>query len=76
MYSTKNCSSKLFRSLSSDLSVVRHFSLSLRRNTEIPDTVRIVEVGPRDGLQNEKATVPTDVKAKFIAKLVSAGDYF
>ena len=25
-----------------------------------PSSVKIVEVGPRDGLQNEKAQVPTD----------------
>ena len=30
----------------------------------IPKNVRIVEVGPRDGLQNEKSVVPTNVKVK------------
>ncbi|AIE86217.1 hydroxymethylglutaryl-CoA lyase [Fimbriimonas ginsengisoli] len=35
--------------------------------------MRIVEVGPRDGLQNEKAPVPTDVKLRFIARLAEAG---
>ncbi len=35
--------------------------------------VRIVEVGPRDGLQNESALVPTGVKAQFVRDLVSAG---
>ena len=35
--------------------------------------VRIVEVGPRDGLQNEKAIVPTDVKIEFIKKLTGSG---
>lgn len=34
---------------------------------------RIVEVGPRDGLQNEVATVPTDVKIAFINALSHAG---
>ena len=28
----------------------------------LPKTVRIVEVGPRDGLQNEKQLIPTDTK--------------
>ncbi len=28
----------------------------------IPQRVRIVEVGPRDGSQNEKQTVPTEIK--------------
>jgi hydroxymethylglutaryl-CoA lyase len=35
--------------------------------------VRIYEVGPRDGLQNESAAVPTDVKLRFIDLLVDAG---
>src|SRR5262245_16488459 len=40
---------------------------------ELPKKVRIVEVGPRDGLQNEQKTVPTDKKAEFIKLLVGAG---
>ncbi|RYR32832.1 hypothetical protein Ahy_A10g047358 isoform A [Arachis hypogaea] len=39
----------------------------------IPDFVKIVEVGPRDGLQNEKSIVPTDVKVELIKLLVSSG---
>ncbi|MFD5264823.1 hydroxymethylglutaryl-CoA lyase [Streptomyces sp. NPDC058335] len=39
----------------------------------LPDAVRIHEVGPRDGLQNESAVVPTDVKAAFIRRLAAAG---
>jgi hydroxymethylglutaryl-CoA lyase len=35
--------------------------------------VRIVEVGPRDGLQNEARTVPTDAKIRFIDALSSTG---
>jgi len=35
--------------------------------------VRIVEVGPRDGLQNEKRIVPTAVKLDLIERLVAAG---
>lgn len=35
--------------------------------------IRIVEVSPRDGLQNETATVPTDVKVAFIDALSGAG---
>lgn len=38
-----------------------------------PTHVRIVEVGPRDGLQNEKTTVPVEVKAQLIQALVEAG---
>ncbi|XP_044256416.1 hydroxymethylglutaryl-CoA lyase, mitochondrial [Tribolium madens] len=35
--------------------------------------VKIVEVGPRDGLQNEPTHVPTDVKIEFINKLSESG---
>jgi hydroxymethylglutaryl-CoA lyase len=35
--------------------------------------VRIYEVGPRDGLQNEATAVPTEVKTRFIELLVDAG---
>ncbi|MGH2474033.1 MAG: hydroxymethylglutaryl-CoA lyase [Candidatus Limnocylindrales bacterium] len=35
--------------------------------------VRIYEVGPRDGLQNESTAVPTEVKARFIGLLADAG---
>lgn len=35
--------------------------------------MRIVEVGPRDGLQNEKQVVPTAAKIEFINKLSEAG---
>jgi hydroxymethylglutaryl-CoA lyase len=39
----------------------------------LPQRVRLVEVGPRDGLQNEKVTVPTDVKVELIDRLTDAG---
>lgn len=35
--------------------------------------VRIYEVGPRDGLQNESTPIPTDAKARFISLLADAG---
>lgn len=35
--------------------------------------IRIVEMGPRDGLQNEKATIPTDVKVAFVDALSDCG---
>jgi hydroxymethylglutaryl-CoA lyase len=38
-----------------------------------PVRVRIVEVGPRDGLQNEDALVPTDAKVSFIEALAEGG---
>jgi hydroxymethylglutaryl-CoA lyase len=39
----------------------------------LPTFVRLVEVGPRDGLQNEKAMVPTDVKVALVDLLTDAG---
>ncbi|MFI2366969.1 hydroxymethylglutaryl-CoA lyase [Streptomyces sp. NPDC018833] len=39
----------------------------------LPPRVRIHEVGPRDGLQNEKSVVPVEVKAEFIRRLAAAG---
>ncbi len=39
----------------------------------LPRSVRVVEVGPRDGLQNEKALVPTEQKIQFISMLAEAG---
>lgn len=35
--------------------------------------MKIVEVGPRDGLQNEAVKVPTNVKIDLINRLVGAG---
>ena len=35
--------------------------------------VRVYEVGPRDGLQNEATPIPTDAKLRFIALLADAG---
>lgn len=39
----------------------------------LPRRVKVVEVGPRDGLQNEKVEIPTDVKVAFIDRLSGAG---
>jgi len=43
------------------------------RDPALPERVTIYEVGPRDGLQNEKALVPTATKARFVRRLVDAG---
>ncbi len=37
------------------------------------ERVRIVEVGPRDGLQNERATIPTETKVELLARLAATG---
>ena len=39
----------------------------------VPPSVRVVEVGPRDGLQNERVSVPTGQKIQFIQMLAEAG---
>lgn len=39
----------------------------------LPKSIRIVEVGPRDGLQNEKQTIPTAAKIQLVEMLVDAG---
>ncbi len=43
--------------------------------TAVPasDQVHIVEVGPRDGLQNEKDTIPLDTKILLIERLATTG---
>ena len=39
----------------------------------LPDRVQVIEVGPRDGLQAERVTLPTDIKIAFIERLIAAG---
>src|SRR5436305_13367603 len=41
--------------------------------TTVPRHVRIVEVGPRDGLQNEKTFLPTATKIELIDRLSDTG---
>ncbi|KAL8527379.1 hypothetical protein ACS0TY_005298 [Phlomoides rotata] len=69
----------------SDLHYLSHYQCRSYRNDndtgeskfklfkDMPKYVKIVEVGPRDGLQNEKTIVPTSVKIRLIQKLVSSG---
>jgi len=38
-----------------------------------PEQIKIVEVGPRDGLQNESTTVPAEIKVQLVEKLAAAG---
>src|SRR5690348_14482036 len=40
---------------------------------KLPRSVKMVEVGPRDGLQNEPQTIPTAVKIDFINRLSETG---
>jgi hydroxymethylglutaryl-CoA lyase len=39
----------------------------------LPGQLELVEVGPRDGLQNESTLVPTAVKARYLQRLIAAG---
>ena len=39
----------------------------------LPQRVKLVEVGPRDGLQNEKQIVPTAIKVELIERLAATG---
>ena len=41
--------------------------------TSLPRQVKIVEVGPRDGLQNEKETISAAVKIELVDRLTQAG---
>ncbi|KHL12521.1 UNVERIFIED_CONTAM: hydroxymethylglutaryl-CoA lyase [Mumia flava] len=43
------------------------------RDPDLPESVTIYEVGPRDGLQNESATVPLETKVGFVERLGAAG---
>lgn len=51
----------------------RSTSTHLNLMDKLPKSVKIVEVGPRDGLQNEKNDVPAHVKLTLIHKLARAG---
>ena len=42
-------------------------------SSQIPARVRIIDVGPRDGLQNEKTPVPSDIKIGLVQRLQGAG---
>ncbi len=41
--------------------------------TTLPQRVHIVDVGPRDGLQNEKQMIPADIKVELVDRLTDAG---
>ncbi len=41
--------------------------------SSIPSKVKIIDVGPRDGLQNEKEPVPAAVKVELVHRLQDAG---
>ncbi|XP_072221660.1 hydroxymethylglutaryl-CoA lyase, mitochondrial [Leuresthes tenuis] len=48
-------------------------TVGVRGGGALPEKVKIVEVGPRDGLQNEKTIVPTEAKINLIDLLSESG---
>ncbi|CAB3239854.1 unnamed protein product [Arctia plantaginis] len=62
---------KITRSTTTKSKLMRN--LIQRRFGAKASQIRIYEVGPRDGLQNESKFVPTDIKIELINKLVAAG---
>eukprot|EP01100_Stratorugosa_tubuloviscum_P007825 TRINITY_DN321_c2_g1_i1.p1 TRINITY_DN321_c2_g1~~TRINITY_DN321_c2_g1_i1.p1 ORF type:complete len:349 (-),score=154.13 TRINITY_DN321_c2_g1_i1:27-1073(-) len=54
------------------ISSIRKFS-TFNFNNSLPKKVKIVEVGPRDGLQNEPKFLPTSTKISLIERLVNSG---
>lgn len=67
-----SCLSQNYRYFSSSSDQVR-IGIGNKIIHGMPRCVKIVEVGPRDGLQNEKNTVPTPVKIELIQRLASSG---
>jgi hydroxymethylglutaryl-CoA lyase len=45
----------------------------MRQMTELPSRIQLVEVAPRDGLQAEARTLPTETKLAFLDRLADAG---
>ena len=41
--------------------------------TRLPEHVKVIEVGPRDGLQNQSTPIPVDLKAEWIRRLTACG---
>ena len=52
---------------------IRELHASARRQAATAEQVRIVEVGPRDGLQNEKQSIPVATKLQLIERLAQTG---
>ncbi|XP_038975292.1 hydroxymethylglutaryl-CoA lyase, mitochondrial-like isoform X2 [Phoenix dactylifera] len=70
LYGSRDLQGCYFSSSRSDREITGPTSKLLR---DLPSFVNVVEVGPRDGLQNEKNIVPTPVKIELIRRLVSSG---
>lgn len=60
------------------MKVARHIKNVFQRfpalkTASYPKSIKIVEVSPRDGLQNEKTNVPTETKIELINRLNQTG---
>lgn len=60
------------RTYHASVSVCSENASASKRSDKSKRFVKIVEVGPRDGLQNEKKAVPTENKIQFIQMLAEA----
>lgn len=64
----------LGRKLSNLKELINKFgSMKIKGDINLPKDVKIVEVGPRDGLQNEKEILATNFKIEFINQLSTTG---
>ncbi|PNS16745.1 3-hydroxymethyl-3-methylglutaryl-CoA lyase, cytoplasmic [Sphaceloma murrayae] len=61
------------RNLSSRLRVLQSQQRFFSTPRPTPDFVRLIEVGPRDGLQNEKKSIPVETKLELIKRLAATG---
>lgn len=55
------------------LNLPRAFATVSNQQTSQGNRVKLVEVGPRDGLQNEKKTIPLATKIELIERLARTG---
>ena len=65
-----------FRSISRQSLQLRRYCFRKKFSTssrQFAEEVRIVEVGPRDGLQNEKTTISLETKIELIRRLAQTG---
>jgi hydroxymethylglutaryl-CoA lyase len=62
-----------FNEISNTDSLRSDAAMTLLGTGELPRSVRLVEVGPRDGLQNEPTLVATEVKVELIGRLADCG---
>jgi hydroxymethylglutaryl-CoA lyase len=71
MHFVNDVSKFIYSSLKNESSRLRSYAVNCAQR--YPTKVRVVEVGPRDGLQNESKNIPTDVKVEFINRLSATG---